>query len=69
MAFIFHHNEDQAWIDVLKALFDAGYVLVATYPVRSNKNKDESAAFGSQKIEYDIPKKGEMKWRAIISIF
>lgn len=54
MVFTFHHNEDQAWIDVLKALFDAGYVLVATYPVRSDESKGESAAFGSQKIEYDI---------------
>lgn len=54
MAFTFHHNEDQAWIDVLRALFEACYVLVATYPVRSDESKGESAAFGSQKIEYDI---------------
>ena len=39
MAFTFHHNEDQAWIDVLRALFDAGYVLVATYPIRSERPK------------------------------
>lgn len=54
MAFTFHHNEDQAWIDILKALFDAGYVLVATYPIRSDETKGESGAFGSRKIEYDI---------------
>lgn len=54
MAFTFHHNEDQAWIDILKALFDAGYVLVATYPIRSDESKGESGAFGSRKIEYDI---------------
>lgn len=54
MAFTFHHNEDQAWIDILKALFDAGYVLVATYPIRSDETKGENASFGSQKIEYDI---------------
>ena len=56
MAFTFHHNEDQAWIDVLKALFDAGYVLVSTYPVRSDETKGDAAnaAFGSKKIEYDI---------------
>ncbi|MCF8088497.1 MAG: DUF1156 domain-containing protein [Desulfotignum sp.] len=54
MAFTFHHNEDQAWIDVLRALFDAGYVLVATYPIRSDETKGEKASFGSQKIEYDI---------------
>ena len=56
MAFTFHHNEDQAWIDVLKALFDAGYLLVSTYPVRSDETKGDAAnaAFGSKKIEYDI---------------
>lgn len=54
MAFTFHHNEDQAWIDILKALFDAGYALVATYPIRSDETKGESGAFGSRKIEYDI---------------
>ncbi len=54
MSFTFHHNEDQAWIDVLKALFDAGYVLVVTYPIRSDETKGESGAFGSRKIEYDI---------------
>jgi adenine-specific DNA methylase len=30
MAFTFHHSEDEAWVNVLEALFDAGYVLVAT---------------------------------------
>lgn len=54
MAFTFHHNEDQAWIDILKALFEAGYVLVATYPIRSDETKGDSGAFGSRKIEYDI---------------
>jgi putative DNA methylase len=56
MAFTFHHNEDQAWVDVLRALFEAGYVLVSTYPVRSDETKGDAAnaAFGSKKIEYDI---------------
>jgi len=54
MAFTFHHSEDQAWIDVLKALFDAGYVLVQTYPIRSDESKGDSGQFGSKKIEYDI---------------
>ncbi|MCL7412858.1 MAG: hypothetical protein M8353_04470, partial [ANME-2 cluster archaeon] len=56
MAFTFHHNKDQAWIDILKALFDAGYVLISTYPVRSDETKGDAdnAAFGSKKIEYDI---------------
>lgn len=56
MAFTFHHNEDSAWVDVLLALFNAGYVLISTYPVRSDETKGEAAnaAFGSKKIEYDI---------------
>ena len=54
MAFTFHHSEPEAWIAVLKALFDAGYLLVATYPIRSDESKGETAAFGSKKIEYDI---------------
>lgn len=54
MAFTFHHDRDSAWIDVLRALFEAGYLLVATYPIRSDETKGENAAFGSQKIEYDI---------------
>ena len=33
---------------------DAGYVLVATYPIRSDETKGDSGAFGSRKIEYDI---------------
>ena len=54
MAFTFHHNEDSAWVDVLKALFEAGYYLVATYPIRSDETKGEKGAFGSRKIEYDV---------------
>jgi len=54
MAFTFHHEDDRAWIDVLIALFDAGYLLVATYPIRSDESKGESGQFGSKKIEYDI---------------
>ncbi|MBI4330982.1 MAG: DUF1156 domain-containing protein [Chloroflexi bacterium] len=54
MAFTFHHSEDEAWVDVLRALFDAGFVLTRTYPIRSDETKGERASFGSQKIEYDI---------------
>jgi len=54
MAFTFHHNEDSAWVDVLMALFNAGYVLIATYPIRSDETKGDAGAFGSRKIEYDI---------------
>ena len=55
MAFTFHHNEDSAWIDVLMALFNAGYVLVATYPIRSDETKGDTGALSAvEKIEYDI---------------
>ena len=54
MAFTFHHNDDNAWVDVLKALFEAGYYLVATYPIKSDATKGDTAAFGSKAIEYDI---------------
>lgn len=54
MAFTFHHSADAPWVDVLQALFNAGYILVATYPIRSDETKGEGGAFGSRKIEYDI---------------
>jgi len=54
LAFTFHHDDDQAWVAVLESLFDAGFYLEATYPVRSDETKGENASFGSQKIEYDI---------------
>ncbi|MBE2220372.1 MAG: DUF1156 domain-containing protein [Anaerolineae bacterium] len=56
MAFTFHHNEDEAWIDVLEALFNAGFILTATYPIRSDEVKGDAAnsAFGAKLIEYDI---------------
>lgn len=54
LAFTFHHSEDEPWVDVLESLFDAGFYLEATYPVRSDETKGDKAQFGSQKIEYDI---------------
>jgi putative DNA methylase len=54
LAFTFHHKEDEPWVAVLESLFDAGYYLEATYPIRSDETKGEHAEFGSQKIEYDI---------------
>jgi len=38
---------------VLESVFDAGFYLTATYPVRSDETKGEGA-FGARKIEYDI---------------
>jgi adenine-specific DNA methylase len=54
VAFTFHHNEDTAWVAVLESLFDAGFSLHATYPIRGDESKGDKAQFGSQKIEYDI---------------
>jgi putative DNA methylase len=53
LAFTFHHNEDEPWVAVLESLFNAGYYLEATYPIRSDETKGDGQ-FGSQKVEYDI---------------
>lgn len=53
LAFTFHHSEDEPWIAVLESLFDAGFYLEATYPIRSDETKG-TGEFGSKKIEYDI---------------
>ncbi len=53
LAFTFHHSEDEPWVAVLESLFDAGFYLEATYPIRSDETKGEGE-FGSKKIEYDI---------------
>jgi putative DNA methylase len=57
LAFTFHHSEDEPWVAVLESLFEAGFYLEGTYPIRSDETKGEGAkpgTFGSQKIEYDI---------------
>jgi len=57
LAFTFHHSEDEPWVAVLESLFDAGFYLEATYPIRADETKGDGAkpgTFGSQTIEYDI---------------
>lgn len=57
LSFTFHHSEDEPWVAVLESLFNAGFYLEATYPIRSDETKGEGAkpgTFGSQLIEYDI---------------
>jgi len=57
LAFTFHHSEDEPWVGVLESLFEAGFYLEATYPIRSDDTKGEGAkpgTFGSMTIEYDI---------------
>lgn len=53
LAFTFHHSEDAPWVSVLESLFDAGFYLEATYPIRSDETKGDGE-FGSKQIEYDI---------------
>jgi len=53
LAFTFHHSEDAPWVAVLESLFDAGFYLEATYPIRADESKGKGE-FGSKKIEYDI---------------
>ena len=50
LAFTFHHSEDEPWVGVLESLFDAGFYLEATYPIRSDESKGEGE-FGSKTIE------------------
>jgi len=54
LAFTFHHSADEPWMSTLESLFDAGFLLEATYPIRSDETKGEGGQFGSRKIEYDI---------------
>lgn len=57
LTFTFHHSDDAPWVAVLESLFDAGFYLEATYPIRCDETKGEGSkpgTFGSQKIEYDI---------------
>ncbi|MBI5511447.1 MAG: DUF1156 domain-containing protein [Deltaproteobacteria bacterium] len=53
LAFTFHHSEDEPWVAVLESLFDAGFYLEATYPIRSDETKG-GGEFGAKKIEFDI---------------
>ena len=53
LSFTFHHSEDEPWVAVLESLFDAGFFLEATYPIRSDETKGDGE-FGSKTIEYDI---------------
>jgi hypothetical protein len=53
LAFTFHHSEDAPWVAVLESLFESGFYLEATYPIRSDETKG-TGQFGSRKIEYDI---------------
>jgi hypothetical protein len=51
--FTFHHKETWAWKSVLSAILNAGFCVVAIYPVRSEKRGGFHAEVGN--IGYDIP--------------
>ncbi|HCO23467.1 MAG TPA: site-specific DNA-methyltransferase [Gimesia maris] len=53
LSFTFHHSEDEPWVAVLESLFESGFILEATFPIRSDETKGKGE-FGSQKIEFDI---------------
>ena len=57
LAFTFHHDKDGPWVAVLESLFEAGFYLEATYPIRGDETKGEGSTpgtFGAQKVEFDI---------------
>ena len=53
LVFTFHHSADAPWVAVLESLFDAGFELAATYPIRGDETKGKGE-FGSRTIEFDI---------------
>ncbi len=56
LSFTFHHDKDGPWISVLESLFNAGFYLESTIPIRSDETKGEGSTpgtFGAQKVEYD----------------
>lgn len=54
MAFTFHHSEDSQWAIVLESLFDAGYLLVQTFPIASDEKKGKGGQYGAKGTEYDV---------------
>lgn len=54
LAFTFHHSELSQWAIVLDSLFEAGFVLVQTFPIASDEMKGEGGQFGAKGTEHDI---------------
>jgi adenine-specific DNA methylase len=53
MTFTFHHKDTWAWKSVLSAILDAGFYVVAVYPVQSEGRTGFHSNVGN--IRYDIP--------------
>ncbi|HQU44471.1 MAG TPA: hypothetical protein PK867_16745, partial [Pirellulales bacterium] len=54
LAFTFHHSELSQWAIVLDSLFEAGFVLVQTFPIASDEMKGVGGQFGAKGTEHDI---------------
>jgi len=71
MVFTFHHKETWAWKSVLSAILNAGFYVVAVYPVQSEGRTGVHGDVGN--IGYDIPfvcrkRKGDgqaVSWEAL----
>ena len=53
LAFTFHHAENTAWEAVLRAVCDAGFEIVAAYPVHGEK-ESSSQLMATEGISYDL---------------
>lgn len=53
LVFTFHHNKKDAWTTVKRALFDSGFYVVATHPVRSEMEVSTHIR-NVRAIEYDV---------------
>ncbi|MFQ5858905.1 MAG: DUF1156 domain-containing protein, partial [Anaerolineae bacterium] len=53
MIFTFHHRETWAWTSVLRSLLDAGFYVVAVYPIHAEMSTSTHIMAGG--ISYDIP--------------
>jgi adenine-specific DNA methylase len=52
LVFTFHHKAFEAWVNVLRAVLDAGFFITATYPVRSEMSLSVHIQ-NYQSISYD----------------
>lgn len=52
LVFTFHHKQEEAWEIVLKAIIDAGFYVVATYPVHSEMRVSVHVSY-QDAVRYD----------------
>ena len=56
LSFTFHHSEDEPWVDVLESLFEAGFYLEATYPIRSDERLKQYESIGERTLAVETLK-------------